>query len=45
VQWAGETEILEMIVDGRFIPYHPSLIGLLFALRNQRGTISRRGAK
>lgn len=39
VRWADEAEIQQMIADGRFIPYHPSLISLLFALRNQRGTI------
>ncbi len=39
VKWAGEAEILEMIADGRFIPYHPSLIAMLFLMRNRRGTI------
>lgn len=39
VRWADEAEIQQMIADGRFIPYHSSLISLLFALRNQRGTI------
>lgn len=42
VRWAEEGEIQRMIADGSFIPYHPSLISLLFALRNQRGTIARR---
>lgn len=42
VKWADEAEIQAMIADGRFIPYHPSLITLLFALRDQRGTVSRR---
>lgn len=42
VRWADEAEIQQMIADGRFIPYHPSLISLMFALRNQRGTITRR---
>ena len=37
VRWAGDAEILAMIADGRFIPYHASLISLLFALRNGRG--------
>ena len=37
VRWAGEAEILDMLADGRFIPYHASLISLLFALRNGRG--------
>lgn len=44
VRWAGEGEIQRMIADGHFIPYHPSLITLLFALRNRRGTVSRREA-
>lgn len=42
VRWADEQEIHRMIADGRFIPYHPSLISLLFALRDRRGTITRR---
>lgn len=37
VRWASEAEILDMLADGRFIPYHASLISLLFALRNGRG--------
>ena len=42
VRWADEREIRQMIDDGRFIPYHPALISLLFAMRNRRGTITRR---
>ena len=41
VRWAEESEIQEMITDGRFIPYHPALISLLFAMRSQRGTLTR----
>ena len=41
VRWAGEAEILDMLADGRFIPYHASLISLLFALRNGRGAHAR----
>ena len=41
VRWATEAEILQMIADGRFIPYHAALISLLFALRNRRGTIGK----
>ena len=41
VRWAGEAEILDMLEDGRFIPYHASLISLLFALRNGRGAHAR----
>ncbi|MBQ8554343.1 MAG: NUDIX domain-containing protein [Clostridia bacterium] len=42
VKWAGEEEIQQMIREGSFIPYHSSLISLLFALRDQRGTITHR---
>ena len=38
VRWADMDEILAMIDDGTFIPYHKSLIGLLFFLRNHPGT-------
>ena len=31
-------EILDMIADGTFIPYHEHLISLLFFMRNHRGT-------
>ena len=41
VKWATEEEIHRMIDDGAFIPYHHSLISLLFHLRNQRGTVTR----
>ena len=41
VRWASEAEILDMLADGRFIPYHASLISLLFALRNGRGAHAR----
>ena len=37
VRWAGEEEILTMLADGRFIPYHRAFIQLLFALRHSRG--------
>ena len=37
VRWAGEQEVLDMLADGRFIPYHKAFIELLFALRNARG--------
>lgn len=40
VRWADEAEILRMIADGRFIPYHPPLISLLFTLRDQRGNVA-----
>lgn len=38
VKWANEEEILSMIADGSFIPYHEQLISLLFFMRNHRGT-------
>ena len=37
VRWASEEEILAMLADGRFIPYHRAFIQLLFALRHSRG--------
>ena len=37
VKWAGEAEVLAMLADGRFIPYHRAFISLLFALRDSRG--------
>lgn len=42
VRWATEEEILEMIDDGRFIPYEKSLIELLFFRRNHRSSHTRR---
>ncbi len=45
-RWADEAEIHRMIDEGSFIPYHHSLISLLFLLRLQRGTVTQpdRGA-
>ncbi len=40
-RWATEDEIHQMIDDGVFIPYHHSLITLLFALRSRRGTVAK----
>ena len=37
VRWASEEEILAMLADGRFIPYHRAFIQLLIALRHSRG--------
>lgn len=37
VRWASEADILDMLSDGRFIPYHRAFIQLLFALRNSQG--------
>ena len=41
VRWASLEEILQMIDDGRFIPYEKSLIELLFFRRNHRGAHTR----
>ncbi len=38
VKWATESEIISMIADGSFIPYHEQLISLLFFMRDHRGT-------
>ncbi len=38
VRWATEEEILQMIDDGRFIPYEKSQISLLFFRRNHRSS-------
>ena len=42
VRWASMEEILEMIDDGRFIPYEKSLIELLFFRRDHRSAHTRR---
>ena len=39
VKWATLEEILKMIDQGTFIPYHKSLINLLFDLRRGMGAI------
>lgn len=39
VKWASKEEILDMIEESTFIPYFPSLINLLFEMRNQVGAI------
>ncbi len=44
VKWASEAEILDMLADGRFIPYHRAFIQLLFAMRSSHGAhVSRLG--
>ncbi len=40
VRYASRDEILSMIEDGAFIPYHPALIELLFSM-NERGSVYR----
>ncbi|MBE5810378.1 MAG: NUDIX domain-containing protein [Clostridiales bacterium] len=37
VKWASEDEILAMLADGQFIPYHRAFIQLIFALKDSRG--------
>ena len=37
VRWASLPEIMEMVRAGAFIPYHESLLELLFILRNHGG--------
>ena len=45
-KWASINEILEMIDEETFIPYHKSLVELLFALRgSSTGAHSRRDNK
>lgn len=41
VKWASMEEILSMIDEETFIPYHKSLIELLFFMRNRNGTHTR----
>ena len=41
VRWADMAEILQMIDDGRFIPYDKSLIELLFSRRDHQGAHTR----
>lgn len=40
-KWATKEEILSVIDNGDFIPYHKSLIELLFFLRDHKGTHTR----
>jgi len=41
VKWASKEEILSMIDEETFIPYHKSLIELLFFMRNSKGSHTR----
>lgn len=34
VKWATKQEILSMIADGIFVPYYPSLINMIFDMKN-----------
>lgn len=40
VRWATKEEILRMIEEGSFIPYHPGLIGLVFDMEDRYGAQS-----
>lgn len=40
VRWADKYEILSMIDNGEFIPYHKGFIEMLFDMRNDFGTIN-----
>ena len=37
VKWADLEEIRQMLAEGTFVPYHRSLIDLLFAMRERNG--------
>ena len=39
VRWANEEEVLCMLEEGEFIPYHRSYLELLFRLRAARGVL------
>lgn len=41
VKWASKEEILKMIDEETFIPYHKSLIELLFFMKDTKGTHTR----
>ena len=37
VRWASKAEIMQMIDDEQFVPYHASVIELVFDMHTQRG--------
>ncbi|MCI8590452.1 MAG: NUDIX domain-containing protein [Clostridiales bacterium] len=37
VRWASKEEIADMIEQGTFIPYHPEVISLIFAMQDHIG--------
>lgn len=45
VKWATLDEVLQMIDNGVFIPYHKEYIRQLFSIKNHRGFIWSRGTK
>ena len=40
VKWAGREEIRSLIAEGKFVPYHPGFIDLLFHFRTETGTFT-----
>ncbi|MCD8500081.1 MAG: hypothetical protein LRY43_03340 [Gammaproteobacteria bacterium] len=38
VKWASKEDIIKMIEDNFFVPYHKSLIEMIFDMRNNRGS-------
>lgn len=40
VRWAGLSEALAMLEDGRFIPYHRGFLELLFSMQDKTGLFS-----
>ena len=45
VKWADQEEILKMLQEGIFIPYHKALIELLFWMRDHEGAHTHIGKK
>ena len=39
VRWASKDDIFRMMDEGSFISYHPSVIDMIFQMRNHRGAI------
>jgi isopentenyldiphosphate isomerase len=42
VNWASKEEVISMIKSGAFIPYHISLIEMIFDMKNKYGAHSKR---
>ena len=45
VKWADQEEILKMLKEGTFIPYHKALIELLFWMRDHEGAHTHIGKR
>lgn len=41
VKWAAKDEILQLLIKNEFVPYHKSLIELIFETRMKYGTLIR----